>query len=118
METKRTLFAGPVEADESYFGGKRKNMSNARRNDLREQGFGRGPTGKTAIVGIKDRKTNQIQGKVIRATDKTTLQGYVLNTTIEDAQVYADDALAYRGLPRKHSFVRHSTSQYVNGMNM
>ena len=31
------VFAGPIEVDEAYFGGKRKNMSNAKRKELRAQ---------------------------------------------------------------------------------
>ena len=42
-------FSGPVEVDETYMGGKRKNMSNAKRKQL----TGRGPVGKTAVVGAK-----------------------------------------------------------------
>ena len=48
-------FSGPVEADETYFGGKRKNMSNAKRRELADTG--RGPVGKVAVVGVKDRET-------------------------------------------------------------
>ena len=39
-------FQGPVEADETYFGGKRRNMPKAKRAQLE----GRGPVGKTAVV--------------------------------------------------------------------
>jgi len=39
-------FLGPAEADETYFGGKRKNMSNAKRKEL--AGTGQGAVGKTA----------------------------------------------------------------------
>ena len=46
------LFSGPVEVDETYLGGKRKNMSNAKRKELADTG--RGPVGKTAVVGAKD----------------------------------------------------------------
>ena len=38
---------GPVEVDETYFGGKKGNMSLARRASVR----GRGISGKTAVVG-------------------------------------------------------------------
>ena len=41
------LFSGPVEVDETYLGGKRKNMSNAKRKELADTG--RGPVGKTAV---------------------------------------------------------------------
>ena len=36
-------FSAPVEVDETYIGGKRKNMSNARRQEL--EGTGRGARG-------------------------------------------------------------------------
>ncbi len=39
---KAACFTGPTEADETYIGGKRKNMSNAQRKELAEQGAGRG----------------------------------------------------------------------------
>ena len=38
-------FSGPVGIDESYFGGKRKNMSLAKRKALRDAGVGRGAVG-------------------------------------------------------------------------
>ena len=47
-------FEGPVEVDETYMGGKRKNMALKKRAKLE----GRGPVGKTAIVGMKDRTSN------------------------------------------------------------
>ena len=50
-----TGFAGPVEVDETYIGGKRKNIPNSVRKEL----TGRGPVGKAAVVGAKDRETNQ-----------------------------------------------------------
>ncbi len=42
------LFSGPVEIDETYIGGKRRNMSNANRRTLKDTG--RGPVGKDAVV--------------------------------------------------------------------
>ena len=92
------LFAGPVEVDESYFGGRRKNMPKSRRKALE----GRGTAGKTAVVGVKDRDTNQIRAKVVEATDVKTLQGFVANHVAPDATVYTDDHGAYKGC-REHS---------------
>lgn len=109
-------FTGPVEVDESYFGGKRANMSNAKRKELADTGVGRGPAGKTAVVGVKDRATNQVRAKVTRRTDAPSLQGFVLEHTTPDATVYSDDAGAYETLPRTHETVRHSVSEYVKGM--
>jgi len=106
------LFDGPVEVDETYFGGKRKNMSNAKRKEL----TGRGAVGKTAVVGIKDRETNQVRAEVVTETDAETLQDFVEDNTDEDATVYTDDAAAYRGMNRVHEAVKHSVGEYVREM--
>ena len=48
-------FAGPVEVDETHFGGKRKNMHAKRRMELRAR-FGKGGSGAhTMVVGARDR---------------------------------------------------------------
>ena len=106
-----TPFEGPVEVDETYMGGKRKNMSNARRAELADTG--RGAVGKTAVVGAKDRATTASAARVVESTDKATLQGFVLEHTAPDAMVYTDEASAYTGLPRAHETVKHSVAEYV-----
>ena len=106
-------FAGPVEADETYFGGKRANMSNAQRKALADTG--RGPVGKTAVAGLKDRATNQVRATVVEKTDAETLQGFVGDHTDKGATVYTDEATAYEGMPFTHETVKHSVSEYVNG---
>ena len=106
-----TGFAGPVEVDETYLGGKRRNMPNAARKQL----TGRGPVGKTAVVGAKDRATKQIAAKAVRATDKATLQGFVQDHADRQARVYTDEASAYETLPFEHESVKHSVSEYVRG---
>ena len=68
-----TLFAGPVEVDETYFGGKRRNMSKSKRARL----TGRGPSGKTAVVGAKDRRSNRVSAKVVGDTTAATIQGFI-----------------------------------------
>ena len=109
-------FSGPVEADETYFGGKRQNMSNAQRKALKEEGAGRGAVGKVAVVGVKDRETKQVRAKVVERTDAATLQGFVTDHAAPDATVYTDEAAAYEGLPNPHEAVKHSVSEYVRGM--
>lgn len=108
-----TMFAGPVEVDESYFGGKRRNMSNAKRKEL--DGTGRGAVGKTAVVGAKDRATKQVSAKVVADTTADTLQSFVKDNAAPEATVYTDDATAYESLPFDHDTVKHSLQEYVKG---
>ena len=65
-------------------------MSNGKRKELADTG--RGPVGKTAVVGAKDRDTNQVAAKVIQSTDAETLQGFVKDHADLQATVYTDDA--------------------------
>ncbi len=104
-------FSGPVEVDETYMGGKRKNMPNSARKEL----TGRGSVGKTAVVGAKDRATNKVAAKVVESTDKETLQGFVKDHAEKGAKVYTDDARAYESMPFDHETVKHSLSEYVKG---
>ena len=110
-------FDGPVEVDETYMGGERRNMSNEKRKAIREAGSPRGPVGKTAVVGVKDRETNEVRAEVVQRTDGTTLQGFVREHTEPGATVYTDEAAAYKGLARdyRHEAVNHTVSQYVRG---
>jgi len=113
-EAGEGMFSGPVEADETYIGGKRSNMSNAKRKALADTG--RGPVGKAAVVGVKDRDTKQVRARAVRNTDKPTLQGFVTEHTAPDATVYTDESSSYEGLPFKHETVKHSTGEYVREM--
>ena len=49
-------------------------------------------------------------------TDAKTLQGFVGDQAMEGATVYTDDHGGYHGMPFEHETVKHSVSEYVNGM--
>ena len=103
-----TAMQGPVEADEVYVGGKRKNMPKAKRKQL----TGRGATGKTAVAGIKDRATKKVAARVVPNTKSETMSRFIMEHAEEGAKIYTDDALAYHALPN-HESVKHSAQEFV-----
>ena len=106
------VFQGPVEADETYMGGKE-----ASKHAHKKLRAGRGPVGKTAVAGLRDRATGKINAAVVQDTTAGTLQQFVCDNTEIGARVYTDEAAAYRGMPGvQHEVVRHSVGEYVNGM--
>ena len=104
------LFSGPVECDETYVGGRRRNMSASKRKML----TGRGPSGKVAVAGIRDRATNKVKAKVVPNTMSETLGGFVVGSVIPGTKIFTDDATAYTHLPN-HASVKHSVREYVRG---
>ncbi len=72
--------------------------------------------GKAIVVGAKDRDTNRVSAAVVGNTDAKTLQGFVGERAVKGATVYTDDHGGYQGMPFKHETVKHSVSEYVNGM--
>ncbi len=104
------LFSGPVEVDETYMGGKRKNMPKSKREKLE----GRGIVDKAIVAGVKDRDTNKIKASVVESTDESTLQGFIQRHLKDGAKVYTDDHTSYQSMQGfDHESVKHSVGEYV-----
>jgi transposase-like protein len=108
-------FEGPVEADETFVGGKARNMSHTRR---REAISGRGPVGKTPVVGVKDRATNRVAAMPVADTSAKSLVPFVSERADIGAQVFTDEHRSYRPLASLgycHAAVAHSAREYCRG---
>jgi transposase-like protein len=108
-------FSGTVEVDETYIGGKARNMS-ARDRQRKVIGGGRGSTThKTVVLGMIERG-GKVRAEVLPNLRKGTLQGRVKDAVTPGASVYTDAFSSYTGLDWKydHRTVDHAV-QYVDG---
>jgi transposase-like protein len=102
---------GFVEVDETFIGGKAKNKHSNKR------GGGRGPSGKTPIIGAVSRK-GKVVARVVDNVDTKTLDDFVHETVSNKVSLLStDDNSGYRFLERwyNHGVVHHSTGEYVCG---
>jgi transposase-like protein len=108
---------GAVEVEETFVGGKLKNMHRARRARFAaESGHAGGPTGKTIVLGMLDREARQVRAKVVPNVKRETLQNEVLENVKFGTHVYTDDAVPYDKLHSRfiHEVVNHA-EEYVRG---
>ena len=86
------MYPGPVEVDETYIGGKRKNMPRSKRKHLK----GRGGVGKAVVIGMKDSASSQVTARKIDATD-TEFAGRHNCRDADTIEITARMARAMRG---------------------
>lgn len=104
--------SGPVEADETFIGGKARNMHKSKREAKIK---GRGPTGKAIVMGILERQ-GEVRTKVVSNRDAETLQAEIREHVECGAEVMTDALPSYIGLQPDyvHEVVNHAL-EYVRG---
>lgn len=109
-------FLGPVEMDETYVGGQRKNKKLHIRKIKGKPGHG---TDKLPIVGLFCRKSGQVFVDVEpRKLDVRYVFQTIRERVVPGSQVFTDGFKMYRGLPRlgyAHEYVDHDGGEYVRG---
>lgn len=111
-ENKPELLSGIVEVDESWVGGKLKNIHASKRKDLN------GNSNKTMVFGALERGGKKVRTKVVPDSQKETLVNAVKETIAEGSIMLSDEQAAYKALGKdyQHASVNHSKEEYVRGL--
>jgi transposase-like protein len=104
--------AGEVEVDETFIGGKSRNMHASKR---RERITGTGGKDKTIAFGMVERG-GKVKTAVVDTRKKSVLQKHIREHVQAGAAIFSDELLSYEGLSEdyKHAVINHAI-EYVNG---
>ncbi len=106
--------SGEVEVDETYIGGKARNMHKWKR-ELAIQG--RGGVGKVAVMGLLERD-GEVRAQVIGEADQDTLHKKIKRNVRRGSEVFSDGWKAYNGIDERsryiHNVINHA-EKYVDG---
>ena len=103
--------SGQVEADETFIGGKARNMHASKRA---VKITGTGGKDKTAVLGILERG-GKVRTKVVENTKKKTLQSELREHVLAGSALFTDALKSYDGLDEfQHEVVDHAV-EYVRG---
>jgi transposase-like protein len=113
-----TKIGGPgaeVEVDETFIGGKARNMHKAKRRRLSD-GIGmQGGHGKTVVYGMLER-SGKVRAKVTAARNKAISHETIREAVAEGSELMTDEFVGYMGLTPDfaHNVINHMES-YVEG---
>jgi transposase-like protein len=103
---------GEIEVDESFIGGKARNMH---KNKRAEKIQGRGPEGKEIVFGMVERGGKVVVGHV-DSRKKKDLQPIIRERVEAGSAIFSDELKSYDGLDNdyQHAVIDHAV-EYVNG---
>lgn len=107
--------SAPIEVDETYVGGKVKNMHHSKVR-AKYKGMPAG-SDKAIVMGMRDRETRMVRAKVIPDVRRDTLQNEILANVSKKSTVYTDSHVGYYNLAERdfvHDTVNHMI-EYVRG---
>jgi transposase-like protein len=104
---------GTIEADETFVGGKARNMH----KDKREQFIhGRGPGGKAVVFGLLERHSGKVLTSVCDTRKKHELQAKIRENVARGSALYTDALKSYDGLDSEYAHqVTDHAEAYVDG---
>jgi transposase-like protein len=103
--------SGQVAADETFIGGKARNMHRAKRERVIT---GTGGKDKTAVMGILERG-GKVVTKIVDNTKKKTLQSEIRQHVLAGSALFTDSLRSYERLTEfQHEVVDHAV-EYVRG---
>ena len=102
-----------VEADETYIGGKARNMHKAKREAIVK---GRGGVGKVIVMGLLERGRGKVKTKIIADTSRKTIPDAVRQSVKEGSNLLTDALYSYNDLDKEyvHEAIDHAVA-YVRG---
>jgi transposase-like protein len=108
--------SGAVEADETFIGGKSKNMHYEERMRRYIRGdMASGTVGKAIVMGLLERNTKQVRANVIPERKQRHLHGEIRKHVEPGSKLYTDELVQYESLPDyAREFIDH-TETYVHG---
>jgi transposase-like protein len=106
------LLSGEVEADETFIGGKARNMHKAKRA---QKITGTGGKDKTVVMGMMERG-GKVRAMVVKDRKKKTIQKHVRDHVEAGSAIFSDELKSYEGLDAdyQHAVINHAV-EYVNG---
>ncbi len=115
MQRKASKLSGEVEVDETYIGGKARNMHKADRDRKGAGGGGTVGSGKVAVLGLRERD-GRVRAEVVPDVKRRTLHPAVVESVEAGSPIYTDANRAYIGLNARysHKTVDHAEA-YVDG---